>query len=770
MAPPIYRCTNGTSIYNLSSEIIPSPILEILSKGLSFIPTSSFNDNNLQFQTNINRILKFSFYNNVQSEKNIHTIKPINLRHLPIKTTPEKINNLHLHTGWSPSIHQVNDSTFNLVNKLHDDFNCKAKGKHIITPNITIKQIKLIKQFFTIYPNLIIKPADKGGVICIINRDVYEKEILRQLSDEKYYKEISESESIKDSHVLRDHILNMFNQGLINQQVFEFILPPSKPTTRSFYGLPKIHKPLEKWTFNTPPYMPKARPIVAAINSETWAISQFLDLHLIPFATKHPSYIKDTQHFLDILSSTHIPENCILLTLDIESLYTNLSHDECIEALHEIFDDLDDPIYPFIIDLIDYCLRHNDFQFGNRLFRQILGTQMGAPFSPELSNLIVSRFEKKLFAMNIKLPKFWKRFLDDVFAIWTYSLEELDNFLDILNSISPFIQFTLEKHHSSIDFLDVTVFKGPLFTLTHRLSTKLFTKDTSSLTLLNPFSHHPKPTFKGIAYGQLLRINRLSSSILDFEKSARKLINTLVSQGYRYKDLLSQYRKVLELRSLKHIQTLNINCSKKCSLCPLLFSIRATDLTLKLPWTRLPPLCNQVHCNLTSCIYVLACQHCTAIYVGQTGNFRNRILNHMSDIRNLKSESMTPHFTLQNPPRITVLQNNIEANKLSYWETFWIHNLGHIYNLLNINIPQTTQILPMVFTFNPHAQEFSKKAIKHISNYTWVPPKKKPKIVLAYRRNTNLKECLVTSNFNKNPRKSITKHFIGKRIYRVAHE
>ena len=676
-------------------------------------------------------------------------------------------------SGWTPSIHQVNDNTYNLINNLHDQFNCKpqANCKHLLSPNITKNQIILIKQFFNKYPNLIIKPADKGGFICIMNRTAYEMEIHRQLSDIKYYHLISNSESQKDTHLLNHMCYDMFNQGLIDSKLLEFILPPAKSIPRQFYGLPKIHKEINQWTSSKVPFMPKIRPIVAAINSETWAVSQFIDLHLVPFATKHPSYIKDTQHFLDILSNTDVPENSILLTLDIESLYTNLSHDECIQVLHDIFDPLTDPVYPFIIKLLDYCLRHNDFEFNGQMYRQILGSQMGAPFSPQLSNLLVAKFEQTLFSMNIKLPIFWKRFLDDVFAIWTHSLEELKIFMSHLNSISPFIQFTLEHNPLSVDFLDVTVFKGPLFSLTHKLSTKLFTKKTASLTLLNPQSHHPGSTFKGIALSQYLRLNRISSSLLDFQASAFKLTRTLISQGYNKKLLKKQYLKAIHHRhlSINHIDHHRLtNCSKTCSICSLLFTLKPNYIKSIINWTRIPPLCEKVHCNISSAIYILACKHCPSIYIGQTTHLRNRILNHMSDIRHYKSPSMSGHFSLKNLPKITVLQSNLPPSKLLYWETFWIHNLSQIYNLLNLEIPRINQTLPMVFTFNPHSQQFSKIARNLIQNSSWVSNDKKPNLVSAFCRNTNLKECFVTSNYTKNPRKSITKHLCGTRKYRTS--
>ena len=49
----------------------------------------------------------------------------------------------------------------------------------------------------------------------------------------------------------------------------------------------------------------------------------------------------------------------------------------------------------------------------------------------------------------------WKRFIDDVFFIWTDSEENLEKYLKKLNAFHPNIKFTFEKSKMKVDFLDV---------------------------------------------------------------------------------------------------------------------------------------------------------------------------------------------------------------------------------------------------------------------------------------------------------------------------
>ena len=49
----------------------------------------------------------------------------------------------------------------------------------------------------------------------------------------------------------------------------------------------------------------------------------------------------------------------------------------------------------------------------------------------------------------------WKRFIDDVFFIWTDSEEDLEKILKELNGFHPNIKFIFEKSKMKVNFLDV---------------------------------------------------------------------------------------------------------------------------------------------------------------------------------------------------------------------------------------------------------------------------------------------------------------------------
>ena len=136
--------------------------------------------------------------------------------------------------------------------------------------------------------DIVIKPADKGGAVCVWDRTLYIKEGEKQLSDTRFYKKL-EHDITSD---IQKEIVKEIRDMIKNEQ-----LPPSaenlimkSPSCSIFYVLPKIHKE------GIP-----GRPVVSNYSSPTYLISKFLSQLLRPIVEKTQSYIKDTTHLLKVL-------------------------------------------------------------------------------------------------------------------------------------------------------------------------------------------------------------------------------------------------------------------------------------------------------------------------------------------------------------------------------------------------------------------------------------------------------------------------------------
>ena len=86
---------------------------------------------------------------------------------------------------------------------------------------------------------------------------------------------------------------------VVHDAISKLELPPSTTNLivdhlrdSKFYLLPKIHKP------GNP-----GRPIVSACNFATELLATYLDMITKPLVENLPSYVKDTNHLLDIVES-----------------------------------------------------------------------------------------------------------------------------------------------------------------------------------------------------------------------------------------------------------------------------------------------------------------------------------------------------------------------------------------------------------------------------------------------------------------------------------
>ena len=123
------------------------------------------------------------------------------------------------------------------------------------------------------------------------------------------------------------------------------------------------------------PYIPKrgnpARPVISSVNCHTSNILKYVD-----YVKEIPSYVKDTKDFIQKLNQR---EDSLLVTLDVKSLYTNISNNEEIKAVKEAYDEGHDKTVPtkVITNFLSLILTLNDFIFNSVNYIQEMGCAMG---------------------------------------------------------------------------------------------------------------------------------------------------------------------------------------------------------------------------------------------------------------------------------------------------------------------------------------------------------------------------------------------------------
>ena len=263
-----------------------------------------------------------------------------------------------------------------------------------------------------------------------------------------------------------------------------------------------------------------------------------------------PSYIQDTPDFLRNLEKINnqgrLPDNSILVTIDVSALYTNIRKEDGLEALKRALRLRDDKSVPtqFLIDLMKIVLSSNIFEFNNNLYRQEIGTAMGTSSAPTYANILMGEIDGKLKNLALSLTvsnpiSLYNRFIDDIFTIWTGTVEMLELFLDKINNIHPTLKFTFSfsclypcdipptvlhdcfcYSSRAIPFLDtlVSIQDG-------KLVTDLYRKPTDRCMYLLPSSCHPTHTILGTYL--TVYVTDLSGSVVIVQPSFPGLRNYL---------------------------------------------------------------------------------------------------------------------------------------------------------------------------------------------------------------------------------------------------
>ena len=288
--------------------------------------------------------------------------------------------------------------------------------------------------------------------------------------------------------------------------------------------------------------IPPFRPIVSGSGSLTENISKYVDFHAKPLVSDLPSFIEDTPDLLralEELKTEPIPDSAIPVTIDVVGLYSNIPQEEARQRMEEALEtrpECQKQKVPtkFLITLLHLVLSLNIFTFNENLYKQLWGVAMGTRCAPTVANIFMGHIEKKILDLSthssLIYKGFWKRFIDDIILVWTGTEEELQEFIQFINSLHPTIKFTANYNFQtrSAPFLDtnITITGGTI-------STDLYRKPTHSPQYLLPSSTHPPHCVRNIPYSLAYRIRRICSDEDTFEMRLQELKEMLTIRDYK---------------------------------------------------------------------------------------------------------------------------------------------------------------------------------------------------------------------------------------------
>ena len=512
--PPIVN-PKYPNIFNIARCQLSSPEKDLLSKGLKFCPYPGPINTDMNEEAIQETIRKIHIQAVIRKKQQQAKGQTLNQGGADIQTA--FINAHKKKSGWNPSTLDIPPSVKKFTEELEDNLRKCNTEKQNRSQNLTNSEriaLRRLKQ----RKDIILKPADKGSGICVLSTQQYKQEVLRQLENGDHYQKIDSDTTPIIAQQIKTLLKKYTDKGLIKEELAQ-ILTPKKYRAARFYVLPKVHKDIQQ---------PPGRPIMGACLHPTELLSKYIDRELNPWVSGIPSYIKDTNHLISTLKDIQLPNEAKIVTFDVTGLYTNIPHGEGIQAIKDFMTEKTTSRKgEMLAEMVELVLTSNVFEFNDQYYIQTSGTAMGTRMAPALANIFMSHFEQHHLKQAPMQPLLWKRYIDDILAIFVCTDKELRNFHEWLNSLHPTIKFTMETNDKGITFLDTFISIQD-----NRFRIRPHTKKTDTKQYIHPRSCHPPHTIKAIPYSQALRIKRICTDKEDLEKELRNLFGYFKNRDY----------------------------------------------------------------------------------------------------------------------------------------------------------------------------------------------------------------------------------------------
>ena len=161
------------------------------------------------------------------------------------------------------------------------------------------------------------------------------------------------------------------------------------------------------------------------------------------------------------------------------------------------------------------------------------------------ANLFMGKLEEeKLTKLGNPHILIWKRFIDDIFLIWTGSKTDFETYMNELNKLHHSIKFTYEISQNKLTFLDVTLYKGSRFENNHILDICTHIKPTNKQLYVHASSYHPQSTIAAITKGETKRYLRTNSNEENFKRMTLNLTHRLKERGYKHNQILKHIKSI----------------------------------------------------------------------------------------------------------------------------------------------------------------------------------------------------------------------------------
>jgi len=231
---------------------------------------------------------------------------------------------------------------------------------------------------------------------------------------------------------------------------------------------------------------------------------------------------------IDEINVNGIPENAILVSLDIENMFPSIDNTRGMETIRRRLDQEQDFPLPTecIIEALEIILTSNNSKFHGTNYLQKNGAATGAKNSCSYSDLALEPIDDEIYTCKISIfmEIHTYRYRDDCFLIWVGDEDLIRKFVYFVNILDPSLKFTVDIGGKSLELLDllIQIENG-------KLTTTVYSKPTDGqMTSVTLRIQNSQYSMEQLA----LRLRRICSSEQEFQQKSKDYMAYLVSYGH----------------------------------------------------------------------------------------------------------------------------------------------------------------------------------------------------------------------------------------------
>lgn len=326
-------------------------------------------------------------------------------------------------------------------------------------------------------------------------------------------------------------------------------------TERKFEYFSSAFDNVDKWSFPKAYAIPKihkaaglaVRIIVPAMKLLTFLLSKWVAYKLNKVASKCKLICKGALDLVRTIELTPLvfPQDCVFLTADVEAMYPSIDPVRGVDVVIAVLRRCTD-ITAMKLERLKICMRlileHNVFEFEGVYLHQVVGTAMGTPFAPPYANLFMFGLEWDILQTLGSAVYFYTRYIDDMLAALVASA--VTAFKAAFDTACPGIAFTYVVNSQAVDYLDLHISKGTRFLQTGIVDLACFQKPANAYSYIPWFSFHPPSMKRSFIVGELTRYIRNSSSQDAFIRVRDLFFDRLRARGYPRTFLLETFSPI----------------------------------------------------------------------------------------------------------------------------------------------------------------------------------------------------------------------------------